>query len=96
MLVVEHNLDVIKTADWLIDLGPEGGSGGRRGDCHRDAGRGQSSMVRGPWSCGESRCNGQRTTDNGQWTGRVSRPWSVVRGRTEIKINRQRKRDNGQ
>ena len=40
ILVIEHNLDVIKCADWLIDMGPEGGDGGgtgrRRGHAGED------------------------------------------------------------
>ena len=28
MVVIEHNLEVIKTADWIVDLGPQGGDGG--------------------------------------------------------------------
>jgi excinuclease ABC subunit A len=30
LIIIEHNLEVIKSADWILDLGPEGGTGGGR------------------------------------------------------------------
>jgi excinuclease ABC subunit A len=50
LIVIEHNLDVIKAADWVVDLGPEGGSGGGRivatGTPEEIAGRAESHTGR--------------------------------------------------
>ena len=50
VVVIEHNLDVVKSADWLVDLGPEGGAGG--GDDHRGGhARGGRAGPRQPHRC---------------------------------------------
>ena len=54
VIVIEHNLDVIKTADWIIDMGPEGGSGGGTvvGAGHPRGGRGAPDELHRASSCG--------------------------------------------
>ena len=67
VVVIEHNLDVIKTADWLIDMGPEGGSRGGKViaegtpeqiAAHPDSYTGSSSSR--SWTGGRSR-SGRRS-----------------------------------
>src|SRR5262249_38751894 len=60
VLVVEHNLDVIKTADWIIDLGPEGGAGG--GEIA--AGGTPGDICRGQCAAGSGR-NGEPPSHRG-------------------------------
>src|SRR5262249_30563925 len=83
VVVIEHNLDVIKTADWVIDLGPEGGSGG-----------GEVVVVGTPEevaACGRS-YTGQALRGPMEKTGTAA----TVKAPRKGKTNGQRTKDNGQ
>ena len=68
-VVVEHNLDVMAEADWIIDMGPEAGDGGGRGRRRGHAsGRGpqESNLAYRP---GAGRVPAERTNGRGRVTG---------------------------
>jgi excinuclease ABC subunit A len=78
VVVIEHNLDVVKTADWIVDLGPDGGAGGGEVVCagtpetvakckHSYTGQALGGVLR------KAPPNGRRTTSNGQRRKRNSR-----------------------
>ncbi len=67
VLVVEHNLDVIKTADWLIDLGPEGGDGGGR-VVVTGTPESVAEYAKSPKSKVQSPKSGKPASDLGPWT----------------------------
>jgi excinuclease ABC subunit A len=73
VVVIEHNLDVMKTADWVIDLGPEGGAGGGQVVCtgtpeqiaecaESYTGQALRRVVSGEWVSGESKMESERSS----------------------------------
>ncbi len=72
MVVIEHNLEVVKTADWIIDMGPEGGDGGgevvaighARGDRQKPAQPHRGVFARGA---------GEAAGEEGQGGGGIAR-----------------------
>ena len=68
VVVIEHNLEVIKTADWIIDLGPEGGDGGGEivaAGTPEDIVRGEAELYRGVFEAGAGAARRRRGRRSG-------------------------------
>ena len=75
VVVIEHNLDVIKTADWILDLGPEGGDGGGRDRRRGHAGGHRRESARATPAGSWRRCWRGAARSGSAWWQR-SRPTS--------------------
>ena len=84
VVVIEHNLDVIKSADWVVDLGPEGGDAGGRivaegtpEQVARAKGSHTGEHLRPLLSGGATRSSSARTSAAQPRSARTSAPWGA-------------------
>ena len=95
IVVIEHNLDVIKTADWIVDLGPEGGSGGVKSSSPVRQRPLQSAKPRTPRASLNRCCNCYRELLSGRFrqqlnrllVGRIHQIVNLRAGQRAVQIN---------